>query len=100
MNNINLEIKKNSYSQIFKIIQKNGPIERREIESISGLSWGTISTATVDMIDMKYIESYKEKANGRGRNHVPRKVPGYLLSSGRSRRPPSGAEARGKRAWR
>ena len=68
MNNINLEIKKNTYTKIFKIIQKEEPITKKEIEEKTGLSWGTVSQVTNDLINLGYVSNNKEQKEGKGKN--------------------------------
>ena len=41
--NSRVEEKKEKLRQIFKIVQKHGPVERKEIQKISKFSWGSVS---------------------------------------------------------
>ena len=67
MNKINLQIKKNNIVKIFNIIQEFEPLSRRDIERISGLSWGTVSAVCTDLIKVGYINTYKETVTQMGR---------------------------------
>lgn len=67
MNKINLQIKKNNILKIFNIIQEFEPLSRRDVERISGLSWGTVSSVCTDLIKVGYINTYKETVAQMGR---------------------------------
>ncbi len=72
MSRINLEIKRNNILNIFRTIQKCAPIDRRELELATKLSWGTVSAVCSELIAANYIETYKEPAHGAGR--IPDKL--------------------------
>lgn len=67
MDKINLQIKKNNIVKIFNIIQEFEPLSRRDIERISGLSWGTVSAVCTDLIKVGYINTYKDMIPQMGR---------------------------------
>lgn len=51
-----IDVKRSNLSQVFRIIQKNGPIERKEIQHLSSLSWGAVSQFTTMMLSADIIK--------------------------------------------
>lgn len=64
----NYEMKKNNTLKVFKALKEHGALSRREIENVTGLSWGTVSTVTGDLLSRGFIVAQKQ-ATGAGRPH-------------------------------
>ena len=43
--------KRKNLHSIFRTIRKNGPIERRQIQTLTQLSWGTVSQYTTALLN-------------------------------------------------
>lgn len=49
------DIKINNLRKVFRLIQKKGPIERKEIQELSNLSWGAVSQFTSALVHSDII---------------------------------------------
>ncbi len=56
----NYEMKKNNTLKVFKALKERGALSRREIESVTGLSWGTVSAITNELLSRGFIVAQKE----------------------------------------
>lgn len=54
-------VQKNSVQIVFQHVKNNGPISRRELQDITGLSWGTISRVVEHLVAEEYIVVLDEK---------------------------------------
>ena len=54
-------VQKNSVQIVFQQVKNNGPISRRELQEITGLSWGTISRVVEHLVTQEYIVVLDEK---------------------------------------
>lgn len=64
----NYEMKKNNTLKVFKALKEGGALSRKALEEATGLSWGTISTITSDLLARGFIVAQKE-TSGTGRPH-------------------------------
>ena len=62
----NYEMKKNNTLKVFKALKEKGALSRREIESVTGLSWGTVSAVTNELLSRGFVAAQKE-SSGTGR---------------------------------
>ena len=62
----NYEMKKNNTLKVFKALKEKGVLSRREIESVTGLSWGTVSAVTNELLSRGFVAAQKE-SSGTGR---------------------------------
>ena len=53
--------------QLFRQIMKNSPISKKELQEVSGISWGMVSNITNQLVEEKYIEPYVRETQGVGR---------------------------------
>lgn len=61
-----MDAKKYNYLRIFQIVQKSGPISRKDIEKITGLSWGSVYAICDELLKRGLFSSYKDSSiNGR-----------------------------------
>lgn len=67
MNKINAEIKRNSVVKVFDCVCSQGNLSRREIEKLTGLSWGTVSAVCAELTDRHVFDCFKGNSCGRGR---------------------------------
>ena len=56
----NFELKKANILEVFRALQKNRALSRREIEEITGLSWGSVSQICASLIKQGIITAEKE----------------------------------------
>ena len=75
MNKSNIQTKKNSYTAFFRLLMEHGQLSRREISAKSGLSWGTVSMISADLLNLGIIEGFKSGSGSPGR------IPGKLIIS-------------------
>lgn len=60
-------VQNNSLQIVFRNVKNHGPISRRELQKITGLSWGTISRLVEYLVAQEYIVVTDEKqSNGVG----------------------------------
>ena len=60
-------LKKNNIADIFTLIMEEGKVKRREIESKTGFSWGTVSTTVAYLIEQGYLREVKDDNGAVGR---------------------------------
>lgn len=78
----NFEMKKHNTEQIFRAFQTSKSLSRREIERLTGLSWGTVSAVCNDLLTKKLLVANKT-SGATGRPPELLKVnPAYKLSLG------------------
>jgi len=63
----NYEMKQYNFQTVFKIIQRYSSISRRELQNLSSLSWGSISSITADMVSNGLIIEKSHKLGYSGR---------------------------------
>ena len=63
----NYEMKKNNTLKVFKALKEHGALSRREIENVTGLSWGTVSTVSGDLLSRGFIVAQKQFKRAVGR---------------------------------
>lgn len=63
----NYEMKQYNFQKAFKIIQRNSSISRRELQTLTSLSWGSISAITADMLANSLILEKSHKVGYSGR---------------------------------
>ena len=61
------DIKKNNIINILEVIRRPGTHSRREIQKLTGLSWGAVSTITAGLLEKGYIADTGEKETALGR---------------------------------
>ncbi len=59
-------------AEVFTLIRNTGRLTRREIEALTDMSWGAVSTITAELIEEGYIKETKATSEGVGR------IPSYL----------------------
>ena len=67
MANIAVQEQTNNVQHILSTIIDKGPVTKKEIQAITGLSWGLISEKTNKLLEEKYIVSSVRKTVGVGR---------------------------------
>ncbi len=67
MNKINAEIKRNSIVKVFDCVCAHEKLSRREIEKLTGLSWGTVSAVCAELTERQVFSCFKGESCGRGR---------------------------------
>lgn len=66
---INHDIMRNeNMLAVLRCIQENGPIYRKNVKDITGLSWGSISAIVNDLINKGIIIEVKDSKSNKGRN--------------------------------
>lgn len=63
-----IDVKRSNLSKVFRIIQKEGPIERKEIQHLSNLSWGAVSQFTTVMLSADIIRQDFHPSGKVGKN--------------------------------
>ncbi len=65
------DMKDQNLSNVLALIRKHGSLTRRQIESLTGLSWGSVSKVTSTLLDLEYIKEMKfEENSGPGRTPI------------------------------
>lgn len=65
------DMKDQNVSNVLALIRKHGSLTRRQIESLTGLSWGAVSKVTSMLLELDYIKELKtEEASGPGRTPI------------------------------
>lgn len=57
-------MKKSSLAVLLRYVLDNGPSTRREIQQVSGFSWGTVSENAAELIQRGYLREQKEAPSG------------------------------------
>jgi len=65
---VNTQLRQESIKKVLFEIKKNGPISKRELQNVTGFSWGNISSITTCLMNEKYI-----MASGKQETFVGRK---------------------------
>lgn len=65
--NLNVEIHDKSAYSVFECIRMNGPITKKGIQQLTGLSWGSISNISARFLAAGVISERKEEAEAVGR---------------------------------
>ena len=58
----NFEIKKSNTLKFFRTLRQHASLSRKELESLTGLSWGSISTISSELLQKNLIVAEKEVA--------------------------------------
>ncbi len=65
---VNTQLRQESIKRVLSEIKQNGPVSKRELQKITGFSWGNISSITTLLLNEKYIMS-----SGKQETYVGRK---------------------------
>lgn len=49
------QIRQNNLRSILTAVKQNGPVSKRELQTLTGLSWGAVSALTSDLVDNGYL---------------------------------------------
>lgn len=60
----NFELKKHNTVKIFRALQQHERVSRKELSQITGLSWGSVSAITSDLLSKNMIVANKEASAG------------------------------------
>lgn len=63
----NTQLRQNNIKRLFSIIRSNGPISKRELQELTGFSWGNISSITTELEQSGYIMSVGKQKSFVGR---------------------------------
>lgn len=63
----NTRLRQESIKKVLAVIREKGPISKRELQSITGFSWGNISSVTSLLVSEGYIEALGKQETSVGR---------------------------------
>ena len=71
-------MKDRNVSNVLALIRKHDSLTRRQIESLTGLSWGAVSKVTSTLLELEYIKELKyEENSGPGRTPIYLEINGH-----------------------
>lgn len=56
-----IQVQRSNVQILLQKVKENGPISKRELQEITGYSWGFISQAITKLVELGYIEAEEEK---------------------------------------
>ncbi len=63
----NTQLRQESIKKVLFEIRANGPISKRELQALTGFSWGNVSSITANLLDKKFIISSGKQDTASGR---------------------------------
>lgn len=54
------DMKDRNSTNVFRLIRKQGPLTRRQIEAETGLSWGAVSNVTARLLELGYVRERRD----------------------------------------
>ena len=63
----NVELRQKNMLTLLRTVRDYGPIQKRQLQSITGLSWGTVSTMTAELMENGYLQIAGKQSTDVGR---------------------------------
>jgi predicted NBD/HSP70 family sugar kinase len=63
----NVELRQKNMLALLQAVRECGPIQKRQLQTVTGLSWGTVSTMTADLMDRGYLQILGKQSTEAGR---------------------------------
>ena len=63
----NVELRQKNMLTLLQAVRENGPIQKRQLQTITGLSWGTVSTMTAELMERGYLQILGKQSTEAGR---------------------------------
>lgn len=63
----NVELRQKNMLMLLRAIRENGPIHKRQLQVLTGLSWGTVSIMTSELIESGYVRVLGKQSTDAGR---------------------------------
>ena len=63
----NVELRQKNMLMLLQAVRECGPIHKRQLQNLTGLSWGTVSTMTAELMERGYIQVLGKQSTDVGR---------------------------------
>lgn len=64
----NVELRKKNMLQLLQAVRVYGPVHKRQLQKLTGLSWGTVSTMIAELIQNGFLQTQGKRSTQAGRH--------------------------------